>query len=99
MSCETTPLDEQQLEKFEEAMAAFYANKDNSQLDALFDIFDRDGNGHISKIELRTTMSSVYPEGISEQEIVAMLDEADTNNDGMIDPQEFKIIMIRQRDS
>jgi len=45
--------------------------------------FDKDGNGEISVLELRTTMAELGGL-LSEGELVAFLEVMDVNNDGVI---------------
>jgi Ca2+-binding EF-hand superfamily protein len=63
---ESTPLTNTQLAEFERAMAQFYSDYDNHALDPLFALFDRDGNGRISRQELFTTMNSIATEEVSQ---------------------------------
>lgn len=59
-----------------------------------FRSFDKDGNGFISKQELKTAMKKL-DKNITNEEIEAMLFEADTNKDGKIDfDGNFKQILI-----
>lgn len=53
-----------------------------------FKSFDSDGNGFISKSELSTLLHAMCGR-VDESEIDAMLRMADTNQDGMIDFEEF----------
>lgn len=55
-------------------------------------VFDVDGNGLIDREELRKVMSSLN-ESLSEEELDAMIKEADINGDGLISFEEFKIMM------
>ena len=55
-------------------------------------VFDVDGNGLIDREELRKVMASLN-ESLSEEELEAMIKEADTNGDGQISFEEFKIMM------
>lgn len=55
-------------------------------------VFDVDGNGLIDREELRKVMSSLN-ESLSEEELDAMIKEADINGDGQISFDEFKIMM------
>ena len=71
---ENTPLTQEQLEQFNIAMKNYCENGDDSMLSTLFNIFDRDGNGRISRTELRVTLSSVITEGISETEVDNILE-------------------------
>lgn len=56
----------------------------NETIMKTFKSFDKDGNGYISKQELKTAMKKI-DKNISNEEIDAMLTEADSNNDGKID--------------
>lgn len=49
-----------------------------------FRSFDKDGNGFISKQELKSAMKKL-DKNITNEEVEAMLIEADTNRDGKID--------------
>ena len=53
-----------------------------------FKLFDQDGNGLISKDELRVVMQQLG-EKLSEEDIEEMISDADTNGDGQIDYNEF----------
>ncbi len=58
-----------------------------------FRVFDRDGNGNISAAELKYVMSNIG-ESITDEEIDAMIQEADTDNDGQINYHEFIRMML-----
>lgn len=47
-------------------------------------VFDRDGDGYITVVELRDVMMSMG-ERLTEEEVANMLTEADRNGDGKID--------------
>ncbi len=94
---ESTPLTQDQIGQFNTAMNMFYENDDESQLRELFKLFDRDGNGKISATEIRTVMSSVSGDHVSENEVQDMLNEADTNKDGCIDLNEFVMVMRKHK--
>jgi Ca2+-binding EF-hand superfamily protein len=55
-------------------------------------VFDADGNGLIDRSELQKVMSSLH-ENLSEEELDAMIKEADINGDGQISFEEFKAMM------
>lgn len=55
-------------------------------------VFDADGNGLIDRSELQKVMSSLH-ENLSEDELDAMIKEADINGDGQISFEEFKAMM------
>ena len=58
-----------------------------------FKVFDRDGNGFITSHELRNIMNSLG-ENLSPEEIEEMVKEADQENDGQIDYDEFVKMMM-----
>lgn len=49
-----------------------------------FKVFDMDGNGFISRQELRCVMTNLG-EKLSDEEIDEMIREADSNGDGQVD--------------
>lgn len=55
-------------------------------------MFDADGNGVIDREELHKVMSSLN-ETLTEEELDAMIKEADSNGDGKISFEEFKAMM------
>ena len=58
-----------------------------------FKVFDRDGNGFITSHELRNVMNSLG-ENLTPEEIEEMIKEADLDNDGQIDYNEFVKMMM-----
>lgn len=58
-----------------------------------FRVFDKDGNGSISREELRQVMTSLGMKLTAEEED-EMICEADMNGDGEIDYDEFKKMML-----
>ena len=58
-----------------------------------FKVFDRDGNGFITSHELRHIMNNLG-EGLTPEEIEEMIKEADLDNDGQIDYEEFVKMMM-----
>ncbi|GAA5816565.1 hypothetical protein MFLAVUS_010095 [Mucor flavus] len=67
-------------------------NDDTDDLQEAFKVFDADGNGVIDRNELHKVMSSLN-ETLTEQELDAMIREADINGDGQISFEEFKAMM------
>ena len=60
-----------------------------------FNIFDRDGDGHIDKKELATVLRS-FGHNLSSAEIDAIMKEVDTSNNGTIEFEEFIDIIDKQ---
>ena len=90
-------LRQQSLNEFQEWITAFYEKDDNDALIDLFKIFDRDGNGTLSSEELRTVMTSISHEKVPEEDVKALMDDADTNNDGKISLAEFIVVMKKNK--
>jgi len=55
-------------------------------------VFDKDGNGKISKEELKLVMKNLG-ENLTDDEISEMILEADDNGDGAVDYEEFVKMM------
>ncbi|KAL9629675.1 MAG: hypothetical protein Q9164_006772, partial [Protoblastenia rupestris] len=65
-------------------MAQKVAQSDSdAELKAAFEVFDKDGSGHISADELRSLMRSIG-EDLTDQDIEEMVKEADKDGDGHI---------------
>lgn len=58
------------------------------ELREAFKVFDKDGNGFISAAELRHVMTNLG-EKLTDEEVDAMIKEADTDGDGQVDYNEF----------
>ncbi|CAH9070647.1 unnamed protein product [Cuscuta europaea] len=67
-----------------------------AELKAAFQIFDKDHNGLISAAELRHIMTNLGQK-LSEKEVDEMMKEADVDNNGGIDYQEFVKVIISKR--
>ncbi|KAH8823357.1 calmodulin [Flagelloscypha sp. PMI_526] len=68
-------------------------NETRNVIREVFDIFDKDGNGYITKAELTYVMRKL-DDGISDEEIDNMIFEADLDGDGRIDYNEFLQMML-----
>nr|AIL24125.1 calmodulin 1 [Tamarix hispida] len=58
------------------------------QLKQLFKMFDRDGNGYITAVELAHSMEELG-HALTSEELTEMIKEADTDGDGRINFNEF----------
>ena len=64
-------------------------------MDRAFCIFDSDGNGFVSRAELKRVFEGgSLTTGHSEELWDAIIEEVDKDNDGMISREEFKSCMI-----
>ena len=75
------------------ALQQFAETKDESILRDIFTIFDRNRDGKITKSELKTVMNAIA--SMTDEEVDGMLEEADKNNDGMIDIREFAEVLSK----
>lgn len=65
------------------------------ELREAFKVFDKDGNGYISAAELRHVMTSLG-EKLTDEEVDAMMKEADADGDGQVDIEEFTKMMCKR---
>ena len=63
------------------------------QYEAIFKVFDADGNGYISRSEFKDTLFSIG-QRCSEEELNALVDEIDLNRDGIISKREFLRVFL-----
>lgn len=82
--------------EFLNLMALKMKHKDSAeQLKEAFKVFDKDQNGFISAEELRRVMTNLG-EKLSKVDIDEMIREADSDDDGQINYEEFvKVMMAR----
>ena len=84
---------------FEEFLVLMSSNKGDRnddpdrELKDAFKVFDSDGNGSISKLELQRLMSNLG-QRLTDVELDAMMGEVDTDGNGEIDFDEFKQMMV-----
>lgn len=67
------------------------------ELREAFKSIDLDGNGTLSKDELKEMVQRTMQSDISEQEIEEMMNEADTDGDNEINFDEFVKILVEKR--
>jgi len=74
--------------------ATIHLNKleNNEHLFNAFQLFDKDGNGHISQDELAQALKD-SGFALSDDEVKAMIKDADKNKDGNINYEEFQAMM------
>lgn len=83
------------LSEFELMMSRKMDNNDDDEvIREAFKVFDKDKNGTISADELRHVIKNVG-ENISDCEVTEMIQEADFDGDGEINPDEFVKMMLQ----
>jgi calmodulin len=81
-------------EEFMTLMKSRIGERDpEKELRDAFAVFDRDGSGSIDRRELKKIMKNLG-QALTEDELDAMMDEVDTNGDGVISYEEFKAMMV-----
>lgn len=82
---------------FEKLLGEFLAKDQGDPEEELleaFKVFDKDGNGRISAVELRHVVTSLG-EKLSEPEVTELLHEADIDSDGMLDYRAFTRVLLK----
>ncbi len=84
---------------FQEFLILMSSNKPSKEdpdreLRDAFKVFDSDGSGSISRIEMKKLLKRLG-QNLSDAELDAMMDEVDTDGNGEIDFEEFKSMMVR----
>merc|ERR1719461_297489 len=78
-----------QFEEYIEVVNEFVTDKLTAEaMLAAFGEMDADGNGHITKDELKKFMKNAG-QRLSKKELAQMMKDADTNNDGRVNYNEF----------
>ncbi|CAL2050026.1 CBN-CAL-5 protein [Caenorhabditis brenneri] len=81
---------------FQEFLVIAKANPLSLSLKAVFEELDVDGDGYITRSELRTAFQRMG-HSLSDQDIKAIYRHVDQNNDGKINFQEFCEMMTRRK--
>ena len=67
----------------------------NEEIVESFKVFDRNGDGLITEEELKITMDHLG-DPMEEEDVKAMIEEADLDGDGKINLKEFQILMDKK---
>ena len=62
----------------------------------MFKAFDKDGDGKLSKEELKEGYKEHYSQDMSEEELNRMFNAVDTDHSGFIDYSEFVVAAMQQ---
>lgn len=58
----------------------------------MLQVFDRNNSGFISRCDLKRVMQEIVGENVSDEEVDLMMLEADKDQNGKIDYEEFKML-------
>ena len=90
---EAKPLSPEEINTFNEILMGFLVNHQANRLEELFNLFDRNANGSLSRLEIKTVMEQISGHGFSDEQLEHLLLVADKNHDGQIDIREFIAVM------
>jgi len=70
----------------------------HKNLEATFGFFDVDGDGTVTKMEFRRGLMSLQVQGVTEEDVGRLCDDADVDGNGEIEYAEFLGCMARQKE-
>jgi len=83
--------------EFDEFLLMMCKDEDSEfELHEAFKKFDKDGDGEVTAEEVRAVLKKLG-QNLSDAELEAMITEVDLNGDGVISFQEFKQLMVSER--
>jgi calmodulin len=71
-------------------------SSEEERIKEAFRLFDRDGNGLITRREIKEAMTELG-DNMSDEDVDAMIKEADLNGDWELDYAEFRIMMLNKK--
>jgi len=91
MDDEDFDIEDEQAGEVQSPLHALVAIMDEHDISVqrMFNDLDKDGNRHVSMDELRTALTTDYEDVFDGEDIEALIEQIDTDNDGMIDITEF----------
>ncbi|OMJ92598.1 hypothetical protein SteCoe_4608 [Stentor coeruleus] len=95
---EAKPLNAEEIAAFNDILVTYLTRHDTSRLEELFRLFDRNGNGTLSPLEIKTVMEQISGHGFSDDKLQNLLSIVDKNHDGQVDIREFISVMKRLTD-
>ena len=95
---ESRPLSAEEVATFNDILLGFLTRHDSSRLEELFNLFDRNKNGSLSPLEIKTVMEQISGHGLSDDKLQHLLSVVDKNHDGQVDIREFISVMKKLTD-
>lgn len=92
---EGAPLSHEETVRVRELLNNFYSQRSDESLHQIFQLCDRNQDGKLSHVELKSILNAVLDDIVRDDEVEAMMRRADTNQDGFIDANEFVEAMKR----
>jgi Ca2+-binding EF-hand superfamily protein len=90
-------LSEAEVSRIRELLTSYYGNNDDSVVDELFRIIDRDGSGSLEPDELQPIIAAVTGKEIEAGKIEEIIKAADSDGNSTIEPGEFKGLLDNER--
>ena len=92
-------LSPEQAAEMKEALHKFFWNDDESALPTVFGFLNTSGSGSLTSAELENTLGALFSDYITKAEVHKMIEDADEDKNGTIEPQEFIDVMKKQKAS
>jgi len=92
------PLTESDIQELKNSCKAFKKGGDESNLEVVFKILDRNGDGVIQAEELKAVAMQAFGNELSDDEVQENINKADTNGDGVIQLSEFIKVVKSERE-
>ncbi|PAA57207.1 hypothetical protein BOX15_Mlig006678g1, partial [Macrostomum lignano] len=89
-----------EFQEFVAMMNAFVekgGHKPQSEKQRIFELLDQNQDGVISKSELKFVMNEILQEGMSDRELDDMMTAADSDQDGVINFDEFSVLAAQMK--
>jgi Ca2+-binding EF-hand superfamily protein len=83
-------LSPEEVQRAKEILNSFYTANDNSALNELFTIIDRDGSGSLEANELEPIFSAISGRDFTEGQLEAIIKAADADGNSTIEINEFE---------
>ena len=90
---ESKPLSQVEITTFNEILQNYLTNHQTTRLEELFGLFDRNKNGSLSPLEIKTVMEQISGHNFSDEKLQHLLNIVDKNHDGQVDIREFISVM------
>ena len=90
---ESKPMSQDEVNTFNEILQGYLTNHQTTRLEELFNLFDRNKNGTLSPLEIKTVMEQIIGHNFSDEKLQNLLNIVDKNHDGQVDIREFISVM------
>jgi Ca2+-binding EF-hand superfamily protein len=90
-------LSDAEVTRIRELLASYYGNNDDSVINELFTIIDRDGSGSLEADELAPIIAAVTGKDVPAEKVEEIIKAADSDGNSTIEPGEFKGLLDNEK--